>query len=314
MRGGDAWSLDGTSRGAGRGWGYGRLDGAVADDSGRWAVVHERTGTAALLVHDGEIVRQLHRAPYHADSYLYPACLFRHAGRLLLAHCPESYARIELDDAATGERLTRSATRVETDFFHSRLAVSPSGGMLLSAGWVWHPFDAVVWFDVAAALAHPPLLDVLDGAPHGRDVCLAEHSSAAWIDDDRVVIGSSAEPEELEDAAAVDAEAPGPRLHPRGLAVYRRSARAWERGVDLGDPPGEMMPVGADHVVTLFRHPRLVSLATGEVVHAWPDVDSGAAASSIVGDRPLPAIALDPARARFAVAGPAGIDVVAIDA
>jgi hypothetical protein len=27
------------------------------------------------------------------------------------------------------------------DFFHSRLAVSPDGRFLLSAGWVWHPLS-----------------------------------------------------------------------------------------------------------------------------------------------------------------------------
>jgi hypothetical protein len=89
VRGEDRWTLDGSYRSASRGWGYSRFDGAVADPTGRWVVVHERTGTAALLLHDGEIVRAIHRAPYHADAYLYPACLFQLDGRVLLAHCPE---------------------------------------------------------------------------------------------------------------------------------------------------------------------------------------------------------------------------------
>ncbi|MCA9678216.1 MAG: hypothetical protein H6708_13395 [Kofleriaceae bacterium] len=301
--GGDRW-VDGVFVSARRGWGYGRFDGAVADPTGRWAVVHERTGTAALLLHDGEIVRELHRSPYHADDFLFPVCLFAGAdGRVLLAHCPDHYGRIDLDDAATGERLTRGDGRRTIDFFHSQLAASPSGTGLLSAGWVWHPWDAVVWFDVAACLRDPARLDALDGAPHSRNVCLAEESSAAWLDDRHVVVGGSAEPEDPDEVAEVARDHPGPRLHPLGLAVYDVVAGRCVRDVALGYAPGAMMPVGPRHVVTFDDHPRLVDLDAGRVVHAWPHLRSGASVSSIVGNRtePPPALALDPARHRFAI-------------
>lgn len=313
VRGGDRWNIGGRYDSAHRSWGYSRFDGAVADPTGQWVVVHERTGTAGILLRDGEIVREIHRSPYHADAYLYPACLFRLNDRVVLAHCPESYARIEIDDAETGERMTRSTSRKEADFFHSRLALSPGAGRLMSAGWVWHPWDAVVWFDVAAAIADPTLLDVLDGSPRSRNVSIAEECSAAWLDDDRIVIGGSSEAEDPEEAAATDREHPGARLRPNGLAVYDIPSRAYVQSVDLGYPPGTMMPVGSDHVVTFFRQPRLVSLAKGMIVHEWTDIDSGEAVSSIVGSTPCPPLALDPVRARFAVAGKRGIDVVTID-
>jgi hypothetical protein len=137
VRGGDRWTADGHFHSARRSWGYDRLDGAVADPTGRWAVVHERTGTAGILLRDGKIVREIHRTPYHADAFLYPIYLFRINDSVVLAHCPDSYARIEIEDAETGERLTRNTARKEADLFHSRLAASPGGKRLMSAGWVW---------------------------------------------------------------------------------------------------------------------------------------------------------------------------------
>jgi len=295
-------------------WSDGPLDAAVTDASGRWVVAHERLGTAARLLRDGQLVRELHRSSYQSHAFLYPACLFTGPdGRTLLAHCPDVYCRIEIDDAETGERLTRSDARRPPDFFHSRLVVSPGGKRLLSAGWVWHPLDAVVWFDIAAVLANPALLDALDGPPSARHVCLAEMSSAAWLDDDRAIIGASAEPEDPDEAAEFDRENPGPRLRPNGLAIYDVARVRCDASFELGYPPGTMMPVGRDHVVTFFEHPRLVSLVSGTVVHEWTAIDSGKLVSSIAHYLPASVLALDPARARFAVAAADGIDVVSID-
>ena len=157
------------------------------------------------------------------------------------------------------------------------------------------------------------LLDVLDGSPLSRNVSIAEECSAAWLDDDRIVIGGSSEAEDPEEAAETDRERPGARLRPNGLAVYDIPSRAYMQSVDLGYPPGTMMTVGQEHVVTFFRRPRLVSLASGKLVHEWTDIDSGEVVSSIVHSAPSPPLALDPLRARFALAGQRGIDVVTID-
>jgi len=314
VHGGDAWTADGRFVSACRGWGYDRLDAAVADASGRWALVHERTGTAGILLRDGQIVREIHRSPYHADAFLFSACLFGGpGGRVLLAHCPDAYARIELDDAESGERLTRCESREEVDFFHSRLAVSPGARRLLSAGWVWHPWDAVVWFDIEAALEDPTRLDRLQGAACSRNVCLAEEASATWLDDDRVIIGGSDEPEDAEEASETDREQPGPRLRPNGLALYDLGSQQYLQAIAVGYPPGTMMAAGSHHVVTFFERPRLVSLRSGRVVHEWEEIASGDLVSSIVHSRPCPVLALDPARARFAVGAQGAIEVVALD-
>jgi hypothetical protein len=315
VSGGNAWSLDGTSWPANRSWGYERLNAAVTDRSGRWALVHERTGTAGLLLHDGEIVRAVHRSLYHADAFLFPACLFESPTpdpggerRMLLAHCPDSYGRIEIDDAATGERLTRSETRAEPDFFHSRLSVTEDGRRLLSAGWVWHPVDSVVWFDVVEALQDPRVLDETQGP--SINVCLAEQSSAAWLDHEHLLVGASAEEEDLEEAAEASKDG-RVRLLPCGIATYSTRAKEWTHSTSHSQPAGIMMPIGRNQVVTFYKYPRLIDLATGAVIQAWPELPSGNAVSSIVQNRLVqPALALDAKNSRFALASDGHIHVV----
>jgi hypothetical protein len=312
VRGGDAWTLDGAHFDAQRSWGYGRFDAAVGWRE--WAVVYERCGTAALLLRSGTIARELHRSPYHADAYEYPVCLGPGpGGRPLLIHCPDSYDRIDIEDLVSGERLTGGVDRSPADFFHSRLALSPGGTRLVSAGWVWHPWDAVVWFDLAAALADPTVLDRLDGSPElSRNVCLAEESGAAWLDDRRLLVVGSGEAEDPEEAAATDREHPGPRLRPCGLAIYDLEVKNYVAAAPGVRPLGTVMPLGAHHLVAFHQHPRLVALATGEVLREWPDLSSGTQVSSILWNKPVPPLALDRERRRFAVADDEAIHVVEI--
>lgn len=311
--GGNSWAMDGRFTSASRSWGYRRFNAVAADSTGHWALVHERTGTAGLLIHGGRIIREIHRSPYHADAFEYPACLFERSGRVLLAHCPDNYARLEIDDAESGERLTKSTSRKEPDFFHSRLAVSPGGRTLLSAGWVWQPWDAVLWFDVDAAMRNPSTLDALNGPELSRNVCLSEESSAAWLDNDRLLIGGSSEPEDTEESAETDRQHPGPRLKPNSMAVFDIPTRNYTMAIELGHPPGRMMRAGPNHVLTFYKHPRLVSLQSREVILEWADIDSGEMVSSIVHDRPYPVLALDPLRGRFAVAGKDVIEVIELE-
>src|SRR5262245_23667309 len=106
------------------------------------------------------------------------------------------------------------------------------------------------------------------------------------MDGGRSISFGAAEAEDFEEAAAIDREYPGPRPRPTGLAVYNIGAHAYTRSVDLGYPPGTMMPAGPEHVVTFFRRPRIVSLTSGKVVHEWTYIDSGEAVSSIMHSLP----------------------------
>lgn len=298
--GGRAFAPDGTETPARVSYGY-RFDAATASPDGRFAVIYERLGTKGLLLHDGRILREIDRSFSHAEAYEYPVALFNDPdGRLLLAHCPGNYGRIELEEAESGRPLIASADRKPSDFFHSRLAASPHGKRLLSAGWVWHPLSVVVCFDVAQALTDPHHLDDLHYLSLSLNPGLAEESSACWLDDDCIAVAASAELEQN----SVESDF-GPRLRPCGLAVYDIANRTCLQAFQLDEPPGTIMALGKRYVLSLYRHPKLVDLSTGKVVHVWTGLRSGLQDGSIMfqldGDAKPPPMAFDTAGNRFAI-------------
>ena len=298
--GGRAFASDGTEQPASVSYGY-RFDAATASPDGRFAVIYERLGTKGLLLHDGRIIRELDRSFYHADAYEYPVALFNDPeGRLLIAHCPGQYCRVELEEAESGRPLTASADRKPSDFFHSRLAASPHGTRLLSAGWLWHPLSCVVCFDVAQALADPRHLDDRHDLPVSVNPGLAEESSACWLDDDCIAVADSAEPEQ--DSVECGA---GLRLRARGLIVYDVIKRACLQAFQLDEPPGTILALGKCYVLSLYRHPKLIDLSTGKVVHVWTELRSGLQDGSIMwhldDDAKPPPMAFDPTTSRFAI-------------
>jgi hypothetical protein len=313
--GGRTLALDGTERRAPVNYAY-HFDAATASRDGRFAVIYERLGTKGLLLKDGKILREINRSSYHAAAYEYPIALFHEpGGRLLLAHCPRSYCAVELEETETGRPLTASAERSPSDFFHSRLAASPHGKRLLSAGWVWHPWDIVVSFDVARVLANPCHLDRGDRvSPYSGNVCLAEETSACWLDDDCIAVGASDEPEDPEELREAGDAA---RLRPRGLAVYDFASGRCLRTFQLPEQPGTILPVGRHHVLSLYRHPKLIDLSSAQVLHAWTELASGIQDSSIVwhlnDDAKPPPMAFDPVRGRFAIADRHRITVIEFD-
>jgi hypothetical protein len=313
--GGRAFALDGTER---RGSVYHAypFDAATASRDGRVAVIYERLGTKGLLLKNGEILREINRSSYHANAYEYPVALFHEpGGRLLLAHCPRSYCTLELEEAETGRPLTASAEREPSDFFHSRLAASPHGTRLLSAGWAWHPWDIVVSFEVARALADPCHFDRGNTvSPYSRNVCLAEEASACWLDDDCIVVGASDEPEDPEVAREAGNEA---RLRSRGLAVYDLASGRCLRTFQLQEQPGTVLPIGRHHVLSLYRHPKLIDLSSAQVLHTWTELASGLQSSSIIWGlkddaKPSP-MCFDPESGRFAIADRNQMTVIEFD-
>ncbi len=306
--GGRAFSLDGTEHSANVNYAY-RFDAATASPDGRFAVIYERLGTKGLLLDGGRIVRELNRSFYHANAYEYPVTLFNDpSGRLLLAHCPEEYCRIELEEASTARALTVSKARKPSDFFHSRLSASPSGKRLLSAGWVWSPWSAIDCFNVEQALADPSCLDL---GQHVEPQSGYEEGSACWLDDSRIVVGSTMEDENLGDVYEGDAAA---NLSPRGVAVYDLDKRCCLRAFQMAEPPGSMFALGLDLVLSLYRHPKIIDLNTGRLVHEWDKLDSGLQDSSIIwGTKPdgiPPPMAFDPTKNRFAIANGEAVTVI----
>ncbi|MBW8881752.1 MAG: hypothetical protein JF615_10135, partial [Asticcacaulis sp.] len=128
------------------------FDAAVSSRCGRYSIAYTQYGTKALVFCDGKLIREINRSYYFAGNYPYPVALLTLGdGRVILAHCPEAYNRIEFDDVEKGVRLTASSVRTPADVFHSRLTSSPDGRYLVSAGWLWHPIDTVIVFDVEKA-------------------------------------------------------------------------------------------------------------------------------------------------------------------
>ncbi|HEX9213267.1 MAG TPA: hypothetical protein VF901_22390 [Bradyrhizobium sp.] len=307
--GGRGFTVAGAERRASVNFGY-RFDAATASPDGRFVVIFERLGTKGLLLRDGQILRELDGSFYQANAYEFPVALFNDPdGRLLLAHCPGNYCRLELEEAETGRPLTASADRKPSSFFHSQLSASPHGRRLLSAGWLWHPLSLVGCYDVGQALADPRHLDDRHGLAASFNPGLAEESSACWLDDDHLAVAASAEPEQ--ESVEDDSE---PRLHPCGLAVYDVANRTCLRAFKMDEPPGTILPLGKGHVLSLYRHPKLIELSTGKVVHVWTELPSGRQDGSIMwglsDDAMPPAMALDRSGGRFAIANRDAITVL----
>lgn len=306
--GGVTYELDGSHTRAHVRYSY-PFDAATTAPGSEYAVIYQTLGTKALLLRNGQIVRELNRSFYHANIYEYPVCLVRHGARTLLVHCPEDYNRIEIEDAETGEKITLRGSEPE-DIFHSRLRPSPGGTRFLSAGWAWAPADVVVLFDVAEALRRPEHLNenaqcVTDLPPYG----LAEDSSACWQTDTTVLLaGAMEDPNEVAEAAVIGAPSKS------GIVVYDVPSKAILSSCVLDTPAGTLLPVGSTHVVAFYQHPRLIRLSDGTVEHTWPAIASGVQTSSILGENVPPTLALDPANARFAIVQPDGIHVVALQA
>jgi hypothetical protein len=302
--GGNVFHLDGRREASRMSWAF-PFDAACAAADRRFVVIYQRLGTKALLLRDGKILRELNRSFYHAHVYEYPVCIWQAAdGRTLLAHCPEDYCRIDIEDAESGKRLTEGVRKPE-DFFHSRLCLNPAGTRLLSAGWVWHPFDCVAYYDVAEALRDPAHLDSVEHyAPLKGNTGLVEESFACWQTNDRVLVGTS---------DTLNENDPEPRVHPYGIAVYDLASRSFVQSVGIGEVSGPLMPLGQNHAVCFYRHPKIVDLRSGEVVARWEDIDTGNQRSSILYDSQLPPLAMDVEHRRFAVFGPQGITVVELE-
>jgi hypothetical protein len=292
-RGGESYSLDGSHRMAKLYWGF-RFDAALTSPSGQYSVIYERLGTKGLLLDGLKIVRELNRSYYHAEVYEYPITFAKgQDGQDLLIHCPDDYCRIDVEVVASGERLSMHPERKPQDVFHSRLDVSPDGRWLISAGWVWHPFDVACVFDLGACLADPRNLDSTnESQPDSTD----EVNIALFDSDSKLLLSSNVGAELIDEPNTQ-------RLRPGQIGLWNPTTRSFEKITTVGKTLGSLMPLGRNHVVSFYEHPKIVDLVTGQVVQEWPGVNSGKQSSSIIHHLDtIPPMAKDPANYRFAVA------------
>lgn len=287
------YGLDGQVQRAEVNYAY-PFNAAVVSPSGRHAALYQRFGTKGILidVSSKQIIRELNRSFYHAHVYDYPITIFTLPdGREILAHCPDEYCKIELEELESGRQLTRRDSK-PIDFFHSRLAATADGKRLLSAGWIWHPVDSVCLFDVEQVVAEPARFDANDAIP----ALPCEVNTASFVGSDSLLLAT------WTDAEVFDEEDPNPAMGPANLCTYCPASRQLVSRAVIEEPVGEMMPVGSDFVVGFYDHPKVFDVTTGKVVKRWPDLPSGTRNSSIeISHDHSPVVALDAAHRRFAV-------------
>jgi Resolvase, N terminal domain len=232
------------------------FDRALVSPSGRFQVLYAERGTKGLVLEHGTILREINRSFYCANAYDYPVALGRLPdGREILAHCPEDYNVLEIEELESGRRLTTGPRRA-VDVFHSRLAVSPDGRSLLSAGWLWHPVGTVEVYDPVAALDDPTVLD-----QHGalREQIDADVEAACWLDSDRLLVSGHPDEEPLDgDDAGL--------LAAGELGVWPITRQAWTHRRRIDFRVGTLLGCQSRALAT-YGHPKLIDPATQR---CWP--------------------------------------------
>ena len=280
------------------------FDSAIVSTSGMYAAIYSKNQTKGLLLKNGKILREINRSFYHAHAYDFPIAFAEISnGNEVLIHCPDEYCILEIEDLDSGEILTVNPERNPSDFFHSRLEVSPGGKWLLSAGWVWHPIDVVGLFNLSASIENSMKLDKPELGPPG----LWEISSASFLDDDHVFVSSS--DEFLGDEGDPVDDQPG-RFH---IALWSLESNKYLSSVSCGQAAGRLMPISKRFVVSFYEHPKLWDLESGRMIHEWVDLQSGTQTSSITYGSKMPPIAVDIKNHRFAIGLENEISVVVFD-
>jgi hypothetical protein len=304
VAGGTRYQLDGNAYSSRINYAY-KFDHAIASHCGTYVALVESLGTKGIILKNREILREINRSFYRANDYLYPITFLQLPdGSVGLAHCPDNYSKIEIEEVETGRRLTERDTR-PCDIFHSRLQVSDDGKYLLSAGWVWHPLDGVWVFDVPKVLNEPKLLDepsaVVLRVPF-------EATGAIFRSPEQLVISSSAY-DDYNPKDPDQAEEPGEQyLDSNCIGIYDLPSQSFITKTKLEEATGQMMSFG-DFVVAFYKHPKLIDLNSGQILRRWTELLSGEQCSSITRHLPPP-LAIDRKNKRFAVGSKESIDIV----
>ena len=299
---GEACHLDGQQSQRGQ-YSFGsNFNRAITSADGTYAFIYQLLGTKGLLLKNGKLLREINRSYYHADVYEYPAVFATVAGATYLVHCPVEYCQLDFEEVETGTLVTDIAGRRPTDFFHSRLEISPAGGYLLSKGWMWHPWDGVQAFDIAACLANPLLLDATELRPDMG----SELSTAGFASEHQVVLLASGE----EAMGDEDDALPVPPGH---LAVWNLQTNEYAPAVAAQGTVGNLFPLNEKLAWDLLLYPKLLDLETGEVVAQLETVATGRQCSSITRDPDTPAIALNCRTGRIAVRTGNNVVVLSFD-
>lgn len=260
------------------------------------SVIYERNGTKGLVLEDGKVLREINRSFYHADAYEYPIALMNgFDGAVKIIHCPDSYCELVVEDAKSGVVENAKSERKNPDYFHSRIRVSPNGRYILCSGWVWHPLDVL---NVYRIVDYRQNSAVLDSPISSVNEC----SMGEFIDDQCIIVGNT---------EGCEGDMGESLIGPKGLGVWDFHKNTWISAIKLDASPGDLMPVGKDHVLCLYKHPRLVNWRSGKVVQEFPQIESGEQCSSIINSNIGPIIAKDIKNSKIAISSGDKIHIIA---
>lgn len=299
--GGSVYSLDGTFKASGRGYAY-RFDAAIQSDNGAYAVIYEKLGTKALLLKNGDIVRELNRSYYCANEYEYPIAFVNIRGNYAIIHCPEEYNQIEVEDIETGRRITATRNRKPMDCFHSRFRVNDANTMLINAGWVWHPNGIAEVYAIEKALKDSSVFDTLS-----YDLPInVEVTSAEFLDNDLILLASpSEEPFDYEEVNNKTL------LNAKELGLFSIQKDEFIKKVKVDFKMGTQVPLDMNYAIDLYEYPKLIDINTGKIVQQFEDIYSGKQNLAILqNEDKVPPIAIDKVNQRVAIANGKTIELL----
>jgi hypothetical protein len=316
--GGQVYHLDGRIQPSFWNIGYSRLDSAILSPSSDYAIVYEKLGTKGVILDarksitissDGNVVytfprkviREINRSLESADEYEYPITIFTLPdGHEVLAHCPDNYNQMVIEELESGKRLNIKSDNPASDYYYSRLVANKSGTKLISSGWIWHPISDIMIFDVNALLNGNQILDT------GELLCPPiEMSSADYIDDNHLLIACSSQPQYILDDSW---------LPPCALTIYDINEARYMKTMEMEEPAGTVFALNPNLAISLYDHLKLIDLETGAIVQRWSDINTGKQESCIPDKTaPQPPIAVDRENGRIAIATPDSIRVIGID-
>ena len=267
---GTKFSLEGNDTQFGESHGY-PFDSAISSTNGEYAFIYKKLGTKGVLLKNGQILREINRPYYCAHAYEYPAAIVTVEGITYLIHCPIAYNQLDFEDIETGEIMTNIKGRKPDDRFYSRLEISPDSSHLMSKGWVWHPLDEVVVFNIRECLNKPQLLDRPQYYPSvGVEIC-----TASFIDNDNIVIGASDE--------VFDEDEIG-NLPPEHISIWDFKKDLLTKPIKVKEKFGNLFAIDYGRVWDLLHFPKIIDLTTGEILEQINKVNSGKQQSSIIND------------------------------
>lgn len=245
---GQQYSLDGQQKQLAKYHFPFSFDGSITSRDGQYAFIYKRLGTKGLVLKNGEIIREINRPYYFAESYEYPAAFFLLNNVTYLVHCPFNYSQLDFENVETGEIVTNIPDRKPSDVFHSRLSISPDNKYLMVCGWVWHPVDTVELFDIAACLKDPLLLDKSSLFPDfGTEI-----NSASFIDNERILIASSGED-------PFDHETQ-PILPQKHIAIWNFLNNDLSEPVSTGVDIGNLFAINDRQAWDMYKFPKIINI------------------------------------------------------